>query len=81
MTAWRRLLKCNIERLEVWETVAGVVCVKFQNCEVKGAGVLIDTFGRGLTFEDACENYLNEVSGKTLVFNACSENRKEVTVL
>ena len=81
MTAWRRLLRCNTARLEVWETVDGIVCVKFQNCEVKGDGVLISEFGRGLTFEDACENYLNEISGKTLVFNSYSGNRKEVTVL
>jgi hypothetical protein len=49
--------------------------------EVKGNGVLISLCGNGPTPDDAMENYLGKITGTTLVYNATSENRKEVTVI
>lgn len=80
MKAYRRLMKLKIANLKVWEIDGGVICVCYQNCEVKDGMFLIGEFGTGLTFEEACDNYMEKITGKTLVFNACG-NRKEVTVL
>lgn len=57
------------------------IAVEYEHCEIKDDAVLVGAFGTGYDFEQACEDYLNKIRGKTLVFNACSDNRKEVTVL
>lgn len=71
----------NLTHLEVWRVPNGELAVAYRGAEIKRDGFLISEFGVGRTFENACENYLTKISGKTLVFNACSENRKEVVVL
>lgn len=81
MRASDRLLNLEFHRLEVWRTNKKDVCVAFQRCEVKDRAVLASVFGEGLTFEEACEDYLLQISGKTLVFDACTDKRKEVIVL
>lgn len=80
LDAVHRLLALIDRHLEVW-SVGDDICVSYENCEVKGYGVLISEYGVGSTFESACEDYLRKISGKTLVFNACTESRKEITVL
>ena len=75
----QRLLKLS-ERLEVWGGGRGV-CVSLKNCEIKDGGFLISTFGTGYTFDEAVDDYRKIISGKRLVFNAYSPNRKEVLVL
>lgn len=69
------------EWLEVWKVPNGEVAAAYKNSEVKEGHFLKGTYGTGKTFEDACEDYLNQLHGKTLVFNAYSGNRKEVRVL
>lgn len=81
MTISDRLLNLEFHRLEVWRTSKNNVCVAFQRCEVKDGAVLASVFGEGLTFGEACEDYLRQISGKTLVFDACTDKRKEVIVL
>ena len=81
MRASNRLLNLELHRLEVWRTSQKVVCVAYQKCEVKDGVALSSFFGEGLTFEDACEDYLRKISGKTLVFDACTDKRKEIIVL
>jgi len=54
--------------------------VCFYNCEIKDGYFLISEFGAGYSFEEACEDYLERIQGKTLVFNAY-ENRKEVVLI
>ena len=73
------LLSLN-EHLDVW-TVDGKVCVDYRNGEVKSGAFLVTEFGSGNTFEKACDDYLSKIQGKTLVFNAYSANRREVTVI
>lgn len=75
------LLSLENERLVVWKIDKNIICVRYENCEIKENGTLLSTFGRGSDFEDACRDYLARIRGKTLVFNAYSETRKEVTVL
>lgn len=81
MRASDRLLNFEFHRLEVWRTNKNDVCVAFQKCEVKDCAVFASVFGEGLTFEEACEDYLRKISGKTLVFYSCTGKRKEVIVL
>lgn len=69
-------------RLEVWKVKkSGEICVCYEQCEVKDSIFLKSIFGRGATFSEACEDYLSQIHGKTLVFNACTDSRKEIRVL
>lgn len=69
------------ERLETWRRPDGDIIVCYQKCEVKEGMFLKGTYGTGKTFSSACEDYLNQLHGKTLIFNAYSGSRKEVRVL
>jgi hypothetical protein len=74
------LLTLEHADLLVWTVGKGTYCVKYDHSDVKDGDVLVGTFGRGTDFETACEDYLNKIRGKTLVFNNFGKN-KEVTVL
>lgn len=80
MKASEILLSLQHEHLDCWKVPDGIA-VSYTNAEVKDGYFLIGTFGVGNTFEDACEDYISKVRGKTLVFGACTKNRKEVRVL
>lgn len=69
------------KHLEVWILPDGKIAVSYQKCEVKEGCFLKSFFGTGETFNDACEDYLDNLHGKTLVFDAYSSNREEVKVL
>lgn len=66
------------KRLETWNFPNGKIAVRFSNCEVKEGDFLISAFGKGNTFFEACEDYIDKIKGKTLVFNAYTKQRKEV---
>ena len=80
MNAVDRLLSLSFADLVVSKTIYGTITVHYQSAYIKDDGLLIGTFGAGGTFEEACENYLQKISGKTLVFDYPG-HRKEVTVL
>ncbi|MCI9543541.1 MAG: hypothetical protein HFE93_05005 [Acutalibacter muris] len=67
--------------LEVWQVPSGNIAVAYQDCDLKEGQFLIAVFGTGKTFEDACEDYMNKLHGKTLVFNAYTDRREEIKVL
>ena len=75
------LLSLEGEHLEVWKAPDGDICVSYQHCDIKDGYFLVGSFGAGKTFEEACDEYLKQIRGKTLVFNACSKSRKEIKVL
>lgn len=52
----------------------------FKNANVKDGSTIVGVFGNGATPEEAIENYAPEISGKLLVINAGSPERKEVQV-
>ena len=79
MKASERLLRTE-NSLVVFKMINGKIGVHFENCEVKDGCFLIGTFGRGSTFEEACEDYLERIQGQTLVFNVFG-NRKEVVLI
>ena len=83
MTAFERLIDTGYH-LDVFKWDNGVntgVGVSFDRAEVKDGMFLTSTFGSGTTLEEACEDYIRSLSGKTVVFNAYADNRKEVLVI
>ena len=79
MNAVDRLLSLSFADLVVSKTY-GKITVHYQSAYIKDDGLLIGTFGTGDTFEEASENYLQKISGKTLVFDF-PNRKKEVIVL
>ena len=77
----QRLLSLEGHPLRVWRIDNGQIVVTYWNCDVKTCGVLIGLAGYGYTFEESCQDYINKISGKTLVFNAFTKSREEVKVL
>lgn len=75
------LLCLDNHYLKVWKVHSSTICVNYENCEIKDGAFLIGAFGRGHDFESACDDYLSQIRGKTLVFDSCTDHRKEVTVL
>lgn len=75
------LLKLDGARIEIFKDVNGLICIEYAKCEIKDGYVLVTDPGRGKTFEEACRNYWSRIQGKTLVFNAGTSRRREVTVL
>ena len=80
MEAYKRLLNLTVKPLTV-SKINGVMAVSFLDCEVKDGMFLKTIYGLGLTFEEASEDNLAKNSGHTLVFDACTKYRKEVSVL
>lgn len=81
MKASEKLLNLDGRMLSVGKNINGKVYVHYERCDVKDGCFLIGTYGTGNNFEEACEDYLNKISGKTIVFNAESSNREEVKAL
>lgn len=49
----------------------------FERCETKDGGCLCGEHGNGKTAIEAINDYSNSIAGKTLVFNAMTNNRRE----
>jgi hypothetical protein len=80
MEAYKRLLNVTVKPLTV-SKINGAIAVAFLDCEVKDGMFLKTIYGLGLTFEEACEDYLAQISGHTLIFDAYTKDRKAVPVL
>lgn len=52
----------------------------FAGGEIKGEGILISCSGRGKTPQQALENYVREIRGKTIVFDFRRESKQEFNV-
>ena len=74
------LLSLDGEHLEVFRNVRGI-CVEYKGAEVKEGMFLKDAYGVGEDFESACDDYIKQIRGKTLVFGACTNSRREVKIL
>ncbi len=81
MDSAKRLLSLEGKQLEVWGVPDGMIAVSYEKAYVKLGGLLVGAFGKGETFEEACEDYFSKISGKTLVFKPYSTQRQEVKVL
>lgn len=80
MRASEKLLNLG-KRILVDKNIYGKVYVHYENCYVKDDCFLVGAYGTGNNFEEACEDYLNEISGKTIVFKDAYNNCEEVKVL
>ena len=74
------LLRLDGEHLEVFQNRHGV-CVMYQNAEISDGSFLVTDYGTGADFESACDDYLDKIRGKKLVFGACTDGRHEVMML
>lgn len=81
MKASEKLLNLSGHMLSVGKNINGEVYVHYERCDIKDGCFLIGAYGTGDNFELACVDYLNKISGKTIVFNAESSNREEIKVL
>ena len=54
--------------------------LSFQGGEVMGDGVLIGECGRGDTLDEALEDYVAQIAGKRMVFNAYTDQRVELEI-
>lgn len=79
MKAYERLLNLSAHRLEVFRA-EHQIAVMFSGSDISDGVVRKGIFGTGVTFEDACEDYLNKISGKKLIFGF-GDNREEINVL
>lgn len=75
------LLQLDHRWLNVWMLADGYYAVAYQGADVKDGAGLLGVFGKGQSFESACADYIRRIRGKTLVFDADSENRKEIFVM
>lgn len=76
MTASEILLSLSGKHLDVWRGDSWEICVSYRNCEIKDGAFLISAYGDGDTFEEACADYLKQICGKKMVFNACTDRRE-----
>ena len=74
------LLRLDGEHLEIFQNRHGV-CVMYQGAEIKDGSFLVIDYGIGTDFESACDDYLDKIRGKKLVFGACTNSRHEIMVL
>ena len=83
MLAYERLLNSG-NHLEVFQWDNGQekgIGVSFKGGELKDGVCLVGAFGKGHSFEEACEDYMRQLSGKTVVFNAYTNRRREVVFI
>lgn len=53
---------------------------KFEFCEVKDGVMLVGEYGNGKNPTQAIDDYLKRILGKTIVFNAMADSRREFNV-
>ena len=69
------------KNVDLWKTNDDKICATLRGCEVKDGIFLVSTYGIGSNVEYACEDFLQKLQGKTVVFNACSSERETVIFL
>lgn len=81
MKASTKLMRLGVY-LIVFTSVDGLVHVRYKGGYILDNGAEILMSGCGLNFEEACESYLNKISGKRLrIYDPYTNDRREVTVL
>lgn len=52
----------------------------FEHAEIKDGHMLVGAFGNGRTEDEAIQSYAKEISGRALVLNSYTVERKEIVV-
>ena len=87
LPASKRLIKfgnnvSSLNHLQVALNCNDQFIVEYEDSYVKDGMALVGEYGVGNTFESACDDYLNKITGKKLVFNPSNEERRvEVVIL
>lgn len=87
LPASKRLIKfgdnvASLNELQVTLNCNDQFNVEYEDSFIEDGTGLIGVHGVGNTFESACEDYLNKITGKKLVFNPSNEERRfEVVIL
>ena len=68
----------EIDELTIFVDVNDMICVRFTNYDIKDGCVIKTASGRGTSLLFALQDYVREISGKTLIN---TKNNKEVRVL
>ena len=79
MKAYERLLRLSGHNLVVFYAEESIA-VEYEDAEVTDGVFRKGIYGTGETFEQACEDYIEKITGKTLVFGY-GDKRKEVIVI
>lgn len=69
------------KNLSIGKDINGNITVRFEYGYIKDDGVLIGSFGKGETFEEAVIDYCRQISGKTLVFDYPNSKRETFKIL
>lgn len=57
------------KHLEVWKFKNdNIICVSYADCDVKDGPFIRGLYGRGVTFEEACKDYYEQISEKHLLY-------------
>lgn len=76
MKASEKLLKLEHHHLEVSKDLSNKVMVSYAGAWIDEGACATGACGRGADFESACEDYLNQISGKTLTFGVRADSEK-----
>lgn len=68
----------EIDEIVIFTDGNNEICVRLDDYDIKEAGVIRSAVGRGSNLLSALQNYVKEISGRTLVN---SNNNKEIRVL
>jgi len=83
ITEYVDAINCNI-KITYYHNQDNRWCASFEHAEIKdykGSGILASTHGNGKTPNNALLDYLTQIAGKTLVFNATGgDKRREYKV-
>ena len=71
----------NVEiKLTYYPNQQGRWCARFDNAEIKCNGCLSSEYGDDISPTLEIKNYIEKIKGKTIVFYAMSDERKEYVV-
>ena len=71
----------EIDELTIFVDANDKICVRFTNYDIKDGCVIKTASGRGTSLLFALQNYVKEISGRTLINIKNDESDKEVRVL
>ena len=74
------LLSLDNESLKVFKNDYDDICVRYVGANVEDNYFIKVVWGAGKDFESACDDYLNQIRGKKLVFDAYNNKRREVLI-
>lgn len=63
-----KLLDLGLEDVKIWKLFDGTIGLAYANSYVTDGDWLTGAFGKGNTIEEAADDYVKKINGKTVVF-------------